>query len=208
MITMPRRRPSSPRVVGPVMLVALALGVPAGRADGQIGVAIGTRGVTSAQVSEGPTEYRGIEFRGFIDRPFGREGAEPAPLGARLELGYTQMRKPRTDGLGRYEVNENGFELGVLARLQARLALAQTYVLAGPVLSFRAACGVDSLVDSNGRVPCAGESTSSLGGTLGLGVRGSSDGSMDWLGEVRLMRGTVNAAGGTLISIGVGVQRR
>ncbi|MDQ8146127.1 MAG: outer membrane beta-barrel protein [Gemmatimonadota bacterium] len=191
-----------------VALLALALSVPAASVHAQTGAGVvaGIRSVSGASGAQGDGTQDGIELRGLLERPI-RAGGSTTPSW-RIELAYTQLQKPREDVLGRYSVNENGFELGASLRVPVRVALAQAYLLAGPVLSYRAACGVDSHFDSNGRVPCEGERTSAAGAAAGVGVRGIAGDRLDWIGEVRLMRGTVNAAGGTLLAIGVGFQRR
>ena len=191
-----------------VAVLALGLCVATAPLPAQAGggVVAGIRSVSGAPGAQGDGAQEGIELRGLLERPVGA-GGSTAPAW-RIELAYTQMQQPREDALGRYSVNENGFELGASFRLPVRVALAQAYLLAGPVLSFRAACGVDSHVDSNGRVPCEGERTSAVGASAGVGVRGIAGDRLDWIGEVRLMRGTVNAASGTLLAIGVGFQRR
>ena len=167
-------------------------------AAAQWGAAAGVRSVA------GPRDgnRNGIELRGVYDRDL-----HPR-LTLRGELAYTQMRTPAVDAAGRYKVNENGFELALAARVPFRVALAEAYLLTGPVAAFRAACGVDSHFDPNGRVPCAGDATSRLGIQTGIGLRGLGGDGLDWMAEVRLMRGTVAAAGGSLVAIGVGLQRR
>ena len=181
------------------LAVVVGLTIP-GAAAAQFGAAAGIRSVSTG--SAATRDRNGVEVRGLFDR------SVSARLSVRGELAYTQMRIPAVDASGRYTINENGFELGVSARVPIRVALAQAYLLAGPVASFRAACGVDSHFDPNGRVPCAGEATSRVGTTLGVGVRGFEGDGFDWTAELRLLRGTVNAAGGSLVALSLGVQRR
>ena len=178
--------------------IAFVLALPAA-ASAQLGAAAGVRSVSGGAASAG--DRNGIELRGLFDR------SVSARLALRADLAYTQMRTPALDAAGRYKINENGFELGVSARVPVRVALAQAYLLAGPVASFRATCGVDSHFDPNGRVPCAGEATSRVGASVGVGVRGIEGDGFDWTAELRLLRGTVNAAGGSLVAISLGVQR-
>lgn len=183
-----------------VAILVAALGCPA-VAQGQWGASAGIRSV-GGQTEE---DRNGVELRGLYDRPLTER------ISWRGELTYTQMRTPASDAVGRYTVNENGFEFGVSARLPVRVAIAQAYLLAGPVASFRATCGVDSHFDSNGLVPCAGDRTSALGWQAGLGLAGLGGGEpsdLDWSAELRLMRGTVAASGGSLVAISVGVRRR
>lgn len=191
-------------------IAVLALVSTGGAAEAQsrsgVGVLAGIRIVTGT--ANGPSQgtQEGVELRGMLERPL-RPGI-PTSISWRLELAYSQLQKPRSDTLGRYSINENGFELGAALRIPVHLALAQAYLIAGPVLSFRAACGVDSHFDSNGRVPCEGARTTAAGVSGGLGVRGVSGARLDWVGEVRLMRGTVTAGDGTVLAISAGFQRR
>ena len=180
--------------------IAVVLGLAApSAAAAQFGAAAGIRSASTGSAATG--DRNGVEVRGLFDRPVS------ARLSLRGELAYTQMRIPAVDAGGRYKINENGFELGVSARVPVRVALAQAYLVAGPVASFRATCGVDSHFDPNGRVPCAGESASRVGASVGVGVRGIEGDGFDWTAELRLIRGTVNAAGGALVAISLGVQR-
>jgi len=179
----------------------LLLALPAA-SEAQWGAAAGVRSVSGHSGADGSEDRDGVELRGQFYRTLSPR------VTLRGEVTYTQMRTPAVDAAGRYTINENGFELGLTAHRPFAVALAQGYLLAGPVASFRAACGVDSHFDPNGRVPCAGEATSGLGLSGGVGVREFGGDDLEWAAELRLMRGTVAAAGGTLVSISVGVRRR
>jgi hypothetical protein len=186
-----------PHLAAAVLLLALPVA-----SEAQWGAAAGVRSVSGHGGADGGGDRSGVELRGQFDRTVSPR------LTLRGEVAYTQMHTPAEDAAGRYTINENGFELGLTAHRPFAVALAQGYLLAGPVASFRAACGVDSHVDPNGRVPCAGEAKAGLGLSGGVGVRELGGDDLEWAAELRVMRGTVAAAGGTLVSISVGVRRR
>ena len=164
----------------------------------------GTAGYRSA--SDGGTNRNGtrsgVELRGFYDHAIADR------FGVRMELGYNQMAYRRQDPMERYRVNENGFEMGVLARLPFSIAGESLYATGGPIASFRSACGVDSLFDSNGRVPCGEGDTTLLGWSAGIGVRGVlPDQSLRWIAEARILDGVTSGAGSSVVSLSVGIQR-
>ena len=185
--------------------VALVLG-STGPLAAQPAVAAGVRTVVGAHDPghvDGADAIPGLEVRSWYD---GR--TRRASWRWRTEVAYTQLRRPRQDALGRYTLNENGFDLHVGLRRAFRVATATGYTVAGPVHSIRAACGVDSNIDGNGRVPCPDRPTQRLGGLLGVGLRVTSGSTYEWLVEGRVLRGTVGAPTGTTFSFSVGLQRR
>ena len=180
-------------------LVALvALAAPA---DAQFGGAAGLRSASNGGSERNGTRT-GVELRGFYDR------AIYSRWGLRAELGFNQMAYQRQDPKERYRVNENGFEVGLQARVPFALAGASLYALGGPVASFRSACGVDSTLDPNGRVPCGDGETSQIGWGAGLGVRGHlPDPSLRWVAEARVLGRVTSGVGGTVLALSVGIQR-
>ena len=182
-------------------LPLLAVVVLAAPADAQLGGAAGFRSASNGGSERNGTRS-GIELRGFYDR------AISARWGVRGEFGYNQMAYQRQDPTERYRVNENGFEVGLQARVPFALAGASLYALGGPVASFRSACGVDSFDDPNGRVPCGEGATSQIGWGAGLGVRGQMpDPSLRWVAEARVLGGVTSGVGGTVLALSVGIQR-
>ena len=180
------------------LVVLLALAAPA---EAQLGGAAGFRSASNGG-SERNGARSGVELRGFYDR------AISARWGVRGEFGYNQMAYQRQDPTERYRVNENGFEVGLHARIPFALAGASLYALGGPIASFRAACGVDSFDDPNGRVPCGEGETSLIGWGAGLGVRGQMpDPSLRWVAEARVLGRVTSGVGGTVLALSVGVQR-
>ena len=184
-----------------IVLPLMAAAVLAAPANAQLGGAAGFRSASNGGSERNGTRS-GIELRGFFDR------AISARWGVRGEFGYNQMAYQRQDPTERYRVNENGFELALQARVPFALAGASLYALGGPIASFRAACGVDSHFDSNGRVPCGEGVTSQVGWGAGLGVRGQlPDPSLRWVAEARVLGGVTSGVGGTVLALSVGIQR-
>ncbi|MEY4609483.1 MAG: hypothetical protein RL625_1700 [Gemmatimonadota bacterium] len=180
------------------ILALLAITIPA---QAQIGGAAGLRSAANGG-SEQNGARTGVELRGFYDR------AMSARWGLRAELGYNQMSYQREDPTERYRVNENGFEVGVQARVPFTFAGTSLYALGGPIASFRSACGVDSFDDPNGRVPCGEGETSLVGWGAGLGVRGQlPDPSLRWVAEARVLGQVTSGVGGTILALSVGIQR-
>ncbi len=181
----------------PLMAIAL-LAAPA---DAQLGGAAGFRSASNGGSERNGTRS-GIELRGFYDRTI------MARWGVRGEFGYNQMAYQRQDPTERYRVNENGFEVGLQARVPFALAGASLYALGGPIASFRSACGVDSFDDPNGRVPCGEGATSQVGWGAGFGVRGQMpDPSLRWVAEARVLGRVTSGVGGTVLALSVGIQR-
>ena len=179
----------------------LALVALSATADAQLGGAAGLRSASNGGSERNGTRT-GVELRGFYDR------ARSTRVGLRAEFGYNQMAYQRQDPTERYRVNENGFELALQARVPFALAGTSLYALAGPVASFRAACGVDSFDDPNGRVPCGEGATSQVGWGAGLGVRGQlPDPSLRWVAEARVLGGVTSGVGGTVLALSIGIQR-
>lgn len=176
----------------------LALTAPA---QAQLGGAAGFRSASNGGSERNGTRT-GVELRGFYDRTLSSR------WGLRAELGYNQMAYQRQDPSERFRVNENGFEVGLQARVPFALAGASLHALGGPIASFRSACGVDSFDDPNGRVPCGEGETSQIGWGAGLGVRGQMpDPSLRWVAEARVLGGVTSGVGGTVLALSVGIQR-
>jgi hypothetical protein len=185
----------------PSLLPILALLSVALPAQAQLGGAGGFRSASNGGSERNGTRT-GVELRGFYDH------ALTPRWGVRAELGYNQMAFQRQDPTERYRVNENGFEVGVQARVPFTLAGASLYALGGPIASFRSACGVDSFDDPNGRVPCGEGETSLVGWGAGLGVRGQlPDPSLRWVAEARVLGQVTSGVGGTVLALSVGIQR-
>jgi len=198
-------RSTSPSTVHPMkhstILSLLALVALSTSTEAQLGGAAGFRTASNGGSERNGTR-NGVELRGFYDR------AVSSRWGLRAELGYNQMAYQRQDPTERYRVNENGFEVGLQARVPFALAGASLYALGGPVASFRSACGVDSFDDPNGRVPCGEGATSQVGWGAGLGVRGQMpDPSLRWVAEARVLGGVTSGVGGTVLALSVGIQR-
>lgn len=185
-------------------LTALALAALAPAvAFAQLGAAVGVRDASGDTGNDANGDRRGFEARVMYDRDFTRS------FGWRAEAAYNQMQFQRTDGALRFQVNENGFEFILAARAEIRAgALTGAYVTAGPVASFRAACGASSLFDSNGRVACNEGETYLTGYAVGAGVRWMAFQRSDLTLEARLMGNTTAAQGQQLIALSVGVRRR
>lgn len=182
-------------------LPLLAVAVLAAPGDAQLGGAAGFRSASDGGSERNGTRT-GVELRGFYDRTL------TSRVGLRAELGYNQMAYQRENPTERYRVNENGFELALQARVPFALAGTSVYALGGPIASFRAACGVDSHFDSNGRVPCGEGATSQVGWGAGLGVRGQlPDPSLRWVAEARVLGRVTSGVGGTVLALSVGIQR-
>jgi hypothetical protein len=186
----------------PAALIALATLAAARTAHAQFGAAAAFRIQAQDAGSERNDDRTGIDFRVLYDRPVGPR------LGVRGEVAYTQMHYRRNDPGARFRVNENGVEVSAQARVPLQLPQGELYLLGGPVASFRAACGVDSAFDSNGRVACGEGDTYLTGWTAGLGVRGIGGARLDWIAEVRLLGNVTAAQGGSLVALSVGFQRR
>lgn len=184
-----------------IRLPALALLFLASSAEAQLGGAIGFRSAGDGGAPQNGTRD-GVELRGFYDRDLS------ARWGIRAELGYNQVSFQRQDPTERYQVNENGFELALQARVPFSVAGASLYALVGPVASFRAACGVDSFEDPNGRVPCGEGETSLVGVGSGVGIRGQlPDARLRWVAEARVLGRVTSGAGGSVLALSVGLQR-
>lgn len=182
-------------------LSLLALVAFAAPTEAQLGGAVGFRSASNGGSERNGTRT-GVELRGFYDR------AHSSRWGLRAELGYNQMAYQRQDPTERYRVNENGFEVGVQARIPFALAGASLYALGGPIASFRAACGVDSFDDPNGRVPCGEGATAQVGWGAGIGVRGPMpDPTLRWVAEARVLGRVTSGVGGTVLALSVGIQR-
>ena len=121
-----------------VGLAALALAPSAAAA--QWGVAGGVRAASGGDGSASNSGRAGFEGRVFFDRALPATG-EQRTFAIRGEFAYNQMQYDRDDSGTRFQVAENGFEFLVVARAAFRGALTGGYVTAGPVASFRAACG-------------------------------------------------------------------
>ncbi|MEN9790497.1 MAG: hypothetical protein RLZZ63_155 [Gemmatimonadota bacterium] len=183
------------------LLPLLALVAIAAPAEAQLGGAVGFRSASN-RGSESSGSRTGVELRGFYDRVI------TSRWGLRAELGFNQMAYRPQELTERYRVNENGFELALQARVPFDLAGSSLYALGGPMASFRSACGVDSVDDPNGRVPCGEGETALIGWGAGLGVRGQMpDPSLRWVAEARVLGRVTSGIGGTVLALSVGIQR-
>ena len=188
-----------------VSVAALALSPSIAAA--QWGFAGGVRVASGGDGSASNSGRTGFEGRVFFDRALPAAPGDQSPFGIRGEFAYNQMQYDRDDGGARFQVAENGFELIVAARAEFRRALTGGYVTAGPVASFRAACGASSLYDSNGRVACAEGDTYLTGYALGAGYVLPAARS-NVLIELRYLGNVTAANGRQLLAISVGLSRR
>lgn len=172
-------------------------------AQAQLGWAVGIRSADRDPDNDASGDRRGYEARVMYDREFSER------FGWRVELGYNQMQFQRTDGALRFQVSENGFEVGVLGRFEQRQgALTGLYAAAGPVLSFRAACGASGRFDSNGRVACDEGETFLTGVGGGLGYRWPASDRTDVTFEARYLRNVTAAQGRELVAFSIGIRGR
>ena len=171
--------------------------------EAQLGGALGVRVITRASESVRDSERRGYEGRVYFDRSISSR------FGFRGELAYTQMQYLRAADTVRFQVAENGFEL--LAQATSSMqhgTFTGAFVSAGPVASFRAACGSLGRFDPNGRPACGPGDTFLIGYALGAGYRWPTSRANDFTLELRYLGNITAAAGGQLISISFGVRRR
>ncbi|MEX2181695.1 MAG: hypothetical protein WD771_06600 [Gemmatimonadaceae bacterium] len=185
-----------------VLLMGVCLALLPTAAAAQWGVAGGVRTGSGGDGSDANGVRRGVEGRVFHDRALGADR-----LAVRAELAYNQMQYDRDDAGTRFQIAENGFELLAAVRADLRGALTGLYLTAGPVASFRAACGTSSIYDSNGRVACAEGDTYLTGYALGAGFTWPAARS-DVLFEIRYMGHVTAANGRQLVAIGVGVRQK
>lgn len=199
----PRARGAARRAALAVATLTAALALSPALAQAQLGGAVGIRDASGDTGNDANGDRRGVEARVMYD------GTITNTLGWRIEGAYNQMQFQRTDGALRFQVNENGFEFILAARAEIRAgALTGAYLTAGPVASFRAACGTSSLNDSNGRVACDEGETYLTGYAVGAGVRWMAFPRSDFTLEARYMGNTTAAQGQRLIAVSVGLRRR
>lgn len=184
-------------------LVGLVLIMAPASLAAQWGGALGVRVITQTSESVRNSERRGYEGRIYYDHDLSPR------FGVRGELAYTQMQFQRDADTIRFQVAENGFEV----LLQARTAVlggtfSGAFATAGPVASFRAACGAYGVFDSNGRVVCDEGDTFLVGYALGAGYRWPTSRGSDFTIEIRYLGHVTAAAGGQLLAISFGARRR
>lgn len=184
-------------------VVALVAGVAPTLLQAQFGGLIGVRSAAGTSDGGRNSDRRGIEARVALDREFTER------LGVRAELGFNQMQFDRTEDTLRFKVSENGFEAIVALRAEMRQgAFTGTFLTAGPVASFRAACGTSSRFDSNGRVLCDAGETFLMGYALGAGHRWATRPGREYAIELRYLSGVTAAQGKGLISMAFGIRSR
>ena len=172
-------------------------------AGAQWGGALGFRVPTQTTERVRNTVRSGYEARLYYDHDLSPR------WGIRGEAAYTQMQFRRDVDSAQFKVSENGFEF--LAQARAMIPdgpFAGAFATAGPVASFRAACGTYGTHDSNGRVPCDEGDTFLVGWAVGGGYRWPTGRRHDYTLEFRYLGHVTAAGGGQLVAIAFGVRRR
>jgi hypothetical protein len=176
-------------------LLLLLLTPAAARA--QFGGSFALRSVSGDETDAANSNRRGYEFRLQYD------GAFTPSFGWRADIAAIQMQYQRDiPMLDRRQVSENGAEVALYARADARDgALSGLYGFAGPVGSFRVGCGA-----SGGFVDCDATPGQLVGYAVGLGFASRLSLRRELLFEVKFADRLVGGAGSSVISLGLGIR--
>lgn len=178
------------------VLAAVALFIPT-VASAQLGGSFGFRSVNGEETDLANSNRRGYEFRLQYD------GSLTRTFGWRADVAAIQMQYQRDiPGLDRRQVSENGAEVALYGRADARNgALAGLYAFAGPVGSYRIGCGA-----SGGFVDCDATPGQRVGYAIGLGFASQLTMRRELLFEVKWADRLVGGAGVSVLSLGAGIR--